>query len=400
MATVGQDGGRVSLDHGRSEAPLEGSSTMSSERRRARDLGITIGRMPTGRFNAITDVAGVAVGHETIVRGEGPLVVGQGPVRTGVTVVCPHCDGSLTKDPVYAGYHQLNGNGEMTGVAWINEGGLLTSPVAITNTHSVGVVRDALIAFEVDRFPSGADEITWGLPVVGETYDGWLNDINGFHVRPEHLFAAIDSASDGPVAEGNVGGGTGMNCHEFKGGIGTSSRVVPAEQGGWTVGVLVQANYGARADLRVDGVPVGREIGPGEVPTPWPVEPLDGSIIVVVATDAPLLPHQCRRLAQRATIGIARAGGHGSNGSGDLFLCFSTANRNLSVESLYEAIDVRALHAEALTPLFAAVAEATEEAIVNALCMAETMTGAAGRTSHALPLDRLAQVMAKYGRLG
>ena len=372
---------------------------MSSERRRARDLGITIGRLPTGPRNAITDIAGVAVGHTTLIEGDGPLTVGSGPVRTGVTVVRPHRDGSLTKDPVYAGYHQLNGNGEMTGIAWIHEAGLLTSPVAITNTHSVGVVRDAMVAFEVERFPSGEDEIAWRLPVVGETYDGWLNDINGFHVRPEHLFAAIDAASEGPVSEGNVGGGTGMNCHEFKGGIGSASRVVAEEHGSWTVGVLVQANYGARADLRVDGVPVGREIGPDEVPTPWPAEPADGSIIVVVATDAPLLPDQCRRLGQRATIGIARVGGHGSNGSGDLFLCFSTANRNLSVEAVHEPIAVRTLRPDALTPLFAAVAEATEEAIVNAMCMAETMVGVNGRTSHAIPLDRLVEVMRSYGRL-
>ena len=371
---------------------------MNGGRRRARDLGITIGRLPTGPHNAITDVVGVAVGHETIVSGDGPLVVGWGPVRTGVTVVCPHCDGSMTSDPVYAGYHQLNGNGEMTGIAWINEAGLLTSPVAITNTHSVGVVRDALIAQDIEHNPPDADEMSWGLPVVGETYDGWLNDINGFHVRPEHLYAALDAATGGPVAEGNVGGGTGMNCHEFKGGIGTSSRVVSAPHGGWMVGVLVQANYGSREDLRVDGVPVGREIGTDEVPTPWPAEPVEGSIIVVVATDAPLLPHECRRLAHRATIGIARAGGHGSNSSGDLFLCFSTANRNLSVGAVFEPVGVRTLMPGALTPLFAAVAEATEEAIVNALCMAETMVGAAGRTSHAIPLDRLVEVMAMYGR--
>ena len=371
---------------------------MSSERRRARDLGITIGRLPTGPLNAITDVAGVSVGHETIVSGDGPLVVGQGPIRTGVTVVCPHGDGSLYADPVYAGYHQLNGNGEMTGIAWIDEAGLLTSPVAITNTHSVGVVRDALIAYEVDHFPAGEDELSWGLPVVGETYDGWLNDINGFHVRPEHLYAALDAAAGGPVAEGNVGGGTGMNCHEFKGGIGTSSRVVSEPHGGWTVGVLVQANYGERVDLRVDGVPVGREIGLDEIPSPWRKDPVEGSIIVIVATDAPLLPHQCRRLAQRATIGLARAGGNGNNGSGDLFLCFSNANRGLSLREDYAPSTVRSLPPAAMTPLFAATAEATEEAIVNALCMAETLTGVNGRTSHAIPLDRLVEVMGKYGR--
>ncbi|HEY6565627.1 MAG TPA: P1 family peptidase, partial [Pirellulaceae bacterium] len=297
---------------------------MSSERRaRLSELGIKIGRLERGPLNAITDIDGIKVGHETIIKGDGPLVVGEGPVRTGVTVVWPHSDGSIASDPVYAGYHQLNGNGEMTGIAWVQESGLLTSAVAITNTASVGVVRDALIGYDRERF-TYIREPDFHLPVVGETYDGWLSDINGFHVKPEHLYAAADAASSGPVAEGCVGGGTGMNCHEFKGGIGTSSRVLSKEWGGWTVGALVQANYGGRHSFRVDGVPVGREIGYDKVPSQRQEPVKDGSIIVILATNAPLLPDQCRRIAQRATIGVAHVGGYGNNSSGDLFLAFST----------------------------------------------------------------------------
>ena len=370
---------------------------MTSERRRVRDLGIEIGRLKPGANNAITDVAGVKVGHSTIISGEGDLVVGEGPVRTGVTVVWPHSDGSIAVDPVYAGYHQLNGNGEMTGIPWILESGLLSSPVAITNTHSVGVVRDALIAYELARFPKD-EEVDWGLPVVAETYDGWLNDINGFHVKPEHLFEAADSATGGPVAEGCVGGGTGMNCHEFKGGIGTSSRVLAEKQGGWAIGVLVQANYGERYHLRVDGVPVGRELDYARVPPPWPRPSGDGSIIIIVATDAPLLPDQCRRLAQRATIGLARVGGNGNNSSGDIFLAFSTVNRGMTSGPAGKPIAVQSLPPDALTPLFEATADATEEAILNALCAATTMTGANGRTSWALPLDDLEAVVKHYNR--
>ncbi|GIW03809.1 MAG: peptidase [Thermomicrobiales bacterium] len=367
-------------------------------RKRARDLGIRIGRLEPGQWNAITDVPGVRVGHTTLIAGDGPLVVGRGPVRTGVTVIVPH-EGALSDDPVFAGYHQLNGNGEMTGIAWIEESGLLTTPIAITNTHSVGVVRDAIIAYEVQHRENVPD-IAWSLPVVAETYDGWLNDINGFHVRPEHVFQALDAAASGPVAEGCVGGGTGMNCHEFKGGIGTSSRVLPPERGGWTVGVLVQANYGRRYLLRVDGVPVGEEIGPDVVPPPWPSARGDGSIIIIVATDAPLLPHQCKRLAQRATVGLARVGGNGDNGSGDLFLCFATGNRGLmDPADRISPIATRMVPNTAIDGLFEAVAEATQEAIVNALCMATTMAGIEGRISYAIPLDRLQDVMRKYGRL-
>ncbi len=368
-----------------------------SIRQRGRDLGITIGQLATGQHNAITDVAGVRVGHTTLVSGNGPLVVGQGPVRTGVTVVLPHA-GNVGHEPIFAGSHVLNGNGEMTGLVWLNESGLLTSPVALTNTHSVGVVRDALIAYDVLH---GSDDLeaSWSLPVVAETYDGFLSDINGFHVKPDHVFAALDAAGDGLVAEGCVGGGTGMICHGFKGGIGTSSRVLAAEQGGWTVGVLVQANHGQRRLLRVDGVPIGQLIGPDEVPLPRQTVEGAGSIIVLIATDAPLLPGQCHRLAQRATIGIARTGGLGENSSGDIFLAWSTANRGRYMQPGRSAplLDVQMLHHNALTPLFEAAADATEEAILNALCIAITTTGINGRMAHAIPLDRL-QTLAERRR--
>jgi D-aminopeptidase len=371
----------------------------TNDRGRARDLGIRIGRLEPGRWNAITDVAGVRVGHTTLISGEGPLVVGQGPVRTGVTVLQPRA-GDAAHDPVFAGWHMLNGNGEMTGTAWIEELGTINWPIAITNTHSVGVVHDALIAYNIQHGDQ-VYESTWSLPVVAETYDGTLNDINGLHVKPEHVFAALDAAASGPVAEGCVGGGTGMNCHEFKGGIGTSSRVVGEQDGGWTVGALVQANYGSRALLRVDGVPVGREIPTSEVPSPYAPVPTDaGSIIVVLATDAPLLPSQCRRLAQRATIGLARMGGNGSNSSGDIFVAFATGNTGLYQQEGGRApLHVRMLPSEAMTPLFEAAADATEEAILNALCMATTTTGANGRVSHAIPLDRLSEVMRYYRRI-
>jgi D-aminopeptidase len=365
---------------------------------RARDLGIRIGRLEPGRWNAITDVAGVRVGHTTLVSGEGPLVVGQGPVRTGVTVVLPR-PGDAALEPAFAGYHILNGNGEMTGIAWIEELGTLNWPIAITNTHSVGVVRDALIAYAVQHGDQGY-ETTWSLPVVAETYDGSLSDINGMHVKPEHVFAALDAAAGGAVAEGCVGGGTGMICHGFKGGIGSSSRVLDAKEGGWTVGALVQANYGSRALLRVDGVPVGREMPPDEVPLPGVPTENAGSIIVVLATDAPLLPSQCRRLAQRATIGLARMGGTGANSSGDIFVAFATGNSGLyQQEGDREPLAVRMLPGGAMTPLFEAAADATEEAILNALCMATTTIGVDGRVAHAIPLDRLREIMRLYRRL-
>ncbi|CAN5684575.1 P1 family peptidase [soil metagenome] len=373
----------------------------SSGRMRARQLGVRIGRFETGPFNAITDVAGVRVGHTTLIDGEGELVVGSGPVRTGVTVIHPH-EGSIARDPVFAGYNQLNGNGEMTGVAWIEESGLLTSPIAITNTHSVGIVRDAIIAWEAQADVYDAD-VTFGLPVVGETYDGWLNDINGFHVTKDHVFAALDSATLGPVAEGNVGGGTGMICHEFKGGIGTSSRVIPDGASNWTVGVLVQANYGSRHLLRIDGVAIGEELPVESIPSGRTnsVKPGGdaGSIIIIVATDAPLLPHQCKRVAQRATIGLARVGGYGSNGSGDLFLAFSTGNRGVDVAGNVHPVEVRNFPNSSISGLFEATMEATEEAIVNALCMAETMVGINGRLCPALPLDKAGSILKCHGRL-
>ncbi len=376
---------------------------------RARDLGIRIGLLEPGPHNAITDVAGVRVGHTTLISGDGPLVVGQGPVRTGVTVIVP--GGDPFEGAFFAGCHRLNGNGELTGLEWVRESGMLTTPVAITNTHSVGVVRDALIAAAIARGPRDGE---WSLPVVGETYDGRLSDLDGQHVRPEHLFAALDTAAAGPVEEGNVGGGTGMICHEFKGGIGTSSRVLPADDGGWTVGVLVQANYGRRERLTIGGIPVGRAIPTSVVPSAWD-DPPDtrtsggaerpgdqagaGSIIVIVATDAPLLPHQCERLAQRAGLGIARAGGSGAHSSGDLFLCFATGNRTLTVTDDASLPRTRALTALVdawISPLFWAVIEATEEAIANALVAARTMTGRDGRTAHALPHDRLRELVGTW----
>jgi D-aminopeptidase len=372
---------------------------------RLRDLGLTIGRGVPGPFNAITDVAGVRVGHTTLIEGDGPLVVGRGPVRTGVTIICPHLADDW-REPVFAGCHRLNGNGELTGLEWIRESGLLTTPIAITNTHSVGVVRDALIAAAVRR---EIHDSHWSLPVVGETYDGLLSDMNGFHVRPEHVDAALESAGGGPVAEGAVGGGTGMVCHEFKGGIGTSSRVLPAADGGYTVGALVQANYGRRTWLRVDGAPVGEAIPVEAVPSPWDQAPApaptpgSGSIIVIVATDAPLLPHQCERVAQRAGLGIARVGGTGGHTSGDMFLAFATGNR-LSVDTTGDAEtgafvrDVRMVGDNVIDRIFDATIEATEEAIVNALVAAPTVVGRDGITAHALPHDRLVDAMARYGR--
>jgi D-aminopeptidase len=372
---------------------------------RARDLGIRIGLGSPGPNNAITDVAGVTVGHTTLIRGEGPLVVGQGPVRTGVTVICPR-GAERRGEPVFAGCHRLNGNGELTGLEWVRESGLLTTPIAITNTHSVGVVRDALVAATIDGSRSH-----WSLPVVGETYDGMLNDINGFHVTAEHLHGALADAHDGTVEEGTVGGGTGMICHGFKGGIGSASRVVDAEAGGWTVGVLVQANYGKRAWLRVDGVRVGESIPTSEVPIPQEQRDAlqrpdagSGSIIAVVATDAPLLPHQCERLAQRAGLGIARVGGTGGHTSGDLFIAFATGNRLPAWKGLddhpraLETLDVRMVGDLVIDRLFDAVIEATEEAIVNALVAATTVVGRDGITAHAIPHDRLVDVMRAAGR--
>ncbi len=367
---------------------------------RARELGIRVGDGQPGPRNAITDVAGVRVGHTTLIEGEGPLRVGVGPVRTGVTVVLP--PGELWQEPLFAGCHRLNGNGELTGLEWVRESGFLTSPIALTNTHSVGIVRDALIAYQARKRESD-DGLFWALPVVGETWDGMLNDLNGFHVRPEHVEQAVAAASDTTPAEGGVGSGTGMICHGFKGGIGTASRVVPPNEGGYTVGVLVQANHGRRERLAICGAPVGREIGTSEIPVPELSKGIPegaGSIIVVAATDAPLLPHQCQRLAQRAGLGIARTGGVGEHTSGDLFICFATGNRGMVVGELEDdgplTVPLTMLSDAHITPLFDAVVEATEEAIINALVGAKTMVGRDGITAYALPGERAAAVVASY----
>lgn len=362
---------------------------------RARDLGITIGPGTPGPLNAITDVTGVRVGHATIVDGEGPLVVGEGPVRTGVTVIFPH-EGHAWAEPVFAGCHRLNGNGELTGLEWVRESGLLTSPIGLTNTHSVGVVRDELVTLDCDALPPG--KRFWSLPVVGETWDGRLNDVNGRHVKPRHVREAVAAADTGPVAEGNVGGGTGMVCHGFKGGIGTASRALDRERGGYTVGVLIQANHGRRERLRIDGMAIGARIPHSDVPLPTG-EAEAGSIIVVIATDAPLLPGQCARLAQRAGLGIAAGGGVGEHYSGDLFLAFATGNRGIPADEpgAPAEVSVRMCSGAAMTALFDAVVDATQEAIVNALLAAETMTGQGGVTAHALDAERLISAMAARG---
>ena len=338
---------------------------------RARELGVEIGRLPPGPANAITDIDGVRVGHATLIEGDS--------VRTGVTVVVP------PPESFFAGAHRINGNGELTGLEWIRDSGLLTTPIALTNTHSVGVVRDALVAAAQE----GEKGDRWSLPVVGETWDGFLNDINGFHVKPEHLASALASAQDGAVEEGAVGGGTGMVCHGFKGGIGTASRVV---EDGWIVGVLVQANHGRRARLRVNGVPVGERIGADRVPLPerdW--DGGTGSIIVLVATDAALLPGQCNHLARRAAFGIARAGGMGESSSGDFALCFATGNGGLDADEA--ELRLRMLNDARLDPLYEATIDAVEESILNALLAAETMTGRDGNTVHALPHELLLEVL-------
>ncbi len=361
------------------------ASVVAQEKSRARDLGVPL-EGQCGTFNALTDVRGVEVGHSTLISGHGPLKVGQGPVRTGVTAIWPR--GKATHDPVFAGWFSLNGNGEMTGTTWVEESGFLEGPITITNTHSVGIVRDSVLKWLITK---GTMSQPWGLPVVAETYDGYLNDVNGFHVREEHVFEALQSASSGPVAEGNVGGGTGMICHEFKGGIGTASRVVDSPAGRYTVGVLVQANYGVRDQLRIAGVPVGQEISAGKI---WSRE--SGSIIIVVATDAPLVPHQLKRLARRASLGLARMGSESGNGSGDIFIAFSTANPGASSASGVRQVGM--LANESMTPLFTATVQATEESIINALVAAETMTGRDGHTVTALPHDRLQAVLKKYNR--
>lgn len=360
----------------------------SQTKPRARDLGVPFDGRP-GPLNAITDVQGVEVGHTTLISGNGALRVGVGPVRTGVTAILPR--GKQSKDSVFAAWFTLNGNGEMTGTTWVEDSGFLDGPVMITNTHSVGVVRDAVIAWKVKQGQPDIEGYWWSLPVVAETWDGYLNDINGLHVKPEDAFHALDTAHAGPVEEGNVGGGTGMICNEFKGGIGTSSRVLDAKHGGYTVGVLVQCNYGRRDQLRIAGVPVGREI-PGHV-----YDDDTGSIIVVVATDAPLIPTQLKRVARRVSLGLGRDGSYSGDGSGDIFIAFSTANSGANASQGLRQITM--LPNEALDPLFLATVQATEEAVVNAMVAAETMTGVDNHTVPALPHDRLREILKKYNRL-
>ena len=358
---------------------------------RARDLGVPFDGNP-GPNNAITDVRGVEVGHTTLISGNGKLKVGEGPVRTGVTAIHPR--GKDANDSVFGAWFTLNGNGEMTGTTWLEDSGFLNGPIMITNTHSVGVVRDAVIAWKVKRGEPDMEGYWWSLPVVAETWDGYLNDINGFHVKPEDAFHALDSAHGGPVEEGNVGGGTGMICNEFKGGIGTSSRALDAKAGGYTVGVLVQCNYGRRDQLRIAGVPVGKEIP--EHPA-YGEDEDTGSIIIVVATDAPLIPTQLKRMARRASLGLGRDGSYSGDGSGDIFVAFSTANPGAA--SSKGVHDLKMLPNDSLDPLFLATVQATEEAVVNAMIAAETMTGIDGHTAIALPHDRLRQVLKKYNRL-
>ena len=356
---------------------------------RARDLGIPFDGTP-GPLNAITDVQGVEVGHTTLISGEGKLQVGVGPVRTGVTAILPR--GTNFADQVFAAWFTLNGNGEMTGTTWVEDSGFLDGPVMITNTHSVGVVRDAVIAWRVKKAPPDEQGYWWSLPVVAETWDGYLNDVNGFHVKPEDSFHALDSAHGGPVEEGNVGGGTGMVCHEFKGGIGTSSRLIRLKEGTYTVGVLVQCNYGLRDQLRIAGVPVGREIPGHKV---WSGD--TGSIIVVVATDAPLIPPQLKRVARRVSLGLGRNGSFSGDGSGDIFISFSTGNPGAAASKGLRQITM--LPNAELDAIFLATVQATEEAIINALVAAQTMTGIDNHTAIALPQDKVQEILRKYNRL-
>ncbi len=375
---------------------LPARSTKENATVRARDLGIPLEGTPE-KFNAITDVPGVEVGYTTLISGEGKLEVGKGPVRAGVTAILPRGHESLN-DPVYAGFFSLNGNGEMTGITWIEESGFLEGPIVMTNTHSVGVTRDAVIAWRIKHGAADKSGYWWSLPVIAETWDGWLNDINGFHVKPENVAHALDSAHGGAIEEGSVGGGTGMICYEFKGGNGTSSRKVDIKENkdaavhSFTVGVFVQANCGRRPQLTIAGVPIGKEI-PGEV-----YKEESGSIIIVVATDAPLLPHQLKRLARRASLGLARTGSVSGNGSGDLFIAFSTANPGAANPDPITHL-VETIPNDRMDPIFTAVVQATEEAIANALADNQTMTGRDNHRVDALPHDRVRELLKKYNRL-
>jgi D-aminopeptidase len=387
----------LSLDsHAREpqKSPPAGSTTKNATVR-ARDIGIPFEGTP-GKFNAITDVAGLEVGYTTLINGEGALKVGEGPVRTGVTAILPRGHASLN-DPVYAGFFSLNGNGEMTGTAWLEESGFLEGPIIITNTHSVGVARDAVIAWRIKHGAADKTGYWWSLPVVAETWDGWLNDINGFHVKAQDVAHALDTAHGGAIEEGSVGGGTGMICYEFKGGTGTASRKIDirvskdASPRSFVVGVFLQANFGRRPQLTIAGIPVGREI-PGEV-----YKEESGSCIAVVATDAPLLPNQLKRLARRVSLGLARTGTISGNGSGDLFVAFSTANPNVANPDQVTH-DVQTIPNDLMDPLFIGVVQATEEAVVNALIDNQSMTGRDNHRVEALPHDRMRKLLAKYNR--
>ncbi len=363
---------------------------------RARDLGIPFNGTP-GKFNAITDVPGVEVGYTTLISGEGKLEVGNGPVRTGVTAILPRGRDNMN-DPVFAGYFSLNGNGEMTGTAWVEESGFLEGPIVLTNTHSVGVARDAVIAWRLAHGGPDAEGFAWSLPVVAETWDGWLNDVDGFHVKPEHVAHAIESVHGGAIEEGSVGAGTGMICYEFKGGTGTASRVIPmtgiddpSSSHPFTIGVLVQANCGRRPQLTIRGLEIGKKI-PGSV-----YKQETGSIIIVVATDAPLLPHQLKRLARRASLGLARTGSVSGNGSGDLFIAFSTANPH-AADAKPPIRTIETMPNDLMDPLFTATVEATEEAIINALVDNHDMIGRDNHKVEALPRERLQQLLKEYNR--
>ena len=358
---------------------------------RARALGIPFDGTP-GKLNAITDVAGIEVGFTTLISGEGKIEVGKGPVRTGVTAILPRGHDSLN-DPAYAGTFSLNGNGEMTGTAWVEESGFLEGPVVLTNTHSVGVARDAVIAWRVSKGGPDPTGFLWSLPVVAETWDGYLNDINGFHVKPEDVVHALESAKGGPVEEGSVGGGTGMIAYEFKAGTGTASRVVKGKDASYTIGALVQANCGRRPQLLIAGVPIGREIPENAV-----FSKENGSIIIVIGTDAPLLPHQLKRLARRASLGLARTGSTSGNGSGDLFLAFSTANPGAADPAKPTHV-VETIPNDRLDGIFEATVQAVEEAIINALVANRGMTGRDDHKVDALPHERLRAVLRKYNRL-
>ena len=387
LAVLLDSSGREPIKHPPATPAVE------SETVRARDMGIPFEGTP-GKFNSITDVPGVEVGYTTLISGEGKLEVGKGPVRTGVTAILPRGHASLN-DPVYAGFFSLNGNGEMTGTAWVDESGFLEGPIVITNTHSVGVARDAVIAWRINHGAADKTGYWWSLPVVAETWDGWLNDINGFHVKPADVWHALDSAHGGALEEGSVGGGTGMICYEFKGGNGTASRKVEIRPEGadknrspqsFIVGVFLQANFGRRPQLTIAGVPVGKEI-PGDV-----YKQESGSCIAVVATDAPLLPNQLKRLARRVSLGLARTGTISGNGSGDLFIAFSTANPNV-VNPDQVTHQVQTVPNDLMDPIFAGVVQATEEAAVNALVDNNSMTGRDNHRVEALPHDRLGQIM-------